>query len=172
MLTYPYSFYNVCNLSPVNRQCYNSLILESYSMWSSRIRQILEDTCLSTYPKSATKVVFSRCWEKRSCIVSARVSRVWLEVYTLNVHLVCRELLIHTPFHHIDQCREMLGLVFSNRSTYGYYSTTEPSMPSWFATSQEKDRMVWEISIYKYLLWFLPSCMSLIHILPNAKDTH
>lgn len=70
----------------------------------------------------------------------ARISWVLLEVNALNVHLVCYELLIHP--HSIDQCREMLGLAFNNRSTSGYYSTIEPGMPSWFATSQEKDRIM------------------------------
>ncbi len=70
--------------------------------------------------------------------MSTRVSRVWLEVSALNVHSVCDELLIHP--HYIDQCKEMLGLVFSNISTSRYYSTTKLSMPSWFTTTQEKDR--------------------------------
>jgi hypothetical protein len=49
--------------------------------------------------------------------VSARVSRVWLEVNALNVHSVCDELLIHP--HYIDQCEEMLGLVFSTNQLLG-----------------------------------------------------
>ncbi len=62
----------------------------------------------------------------------ARVSKVWLEVNALNVHSICNELLIHS--HYIDQWKEMLGLIFNTIS--GYYSTTEPSMPSWFTTKE------------------------------------
>jgi len=72
--------------------------------------------------------------------MSARISRVLLEVNTFNVHLVCYELLIHP--HYIDQCREMLGLAFNNISTSRYYSTIELGMPSWFATSQKKDKIM------------------------------
>jgi hypothetical protein len=72
--------------------------------------------------------------------MNVRISMVWLEVSVLNVHSVCDELLIHP--HYIDQCIEMLGLVFSNRSTFGYYSTIEPGMPSLFATTQKIDRIL------------------------------
>ncbi len=59
-----------------------------------------------------------------------------------------------------------------HRSTFGFYSTTELGTPSWFATSQEGDKILWEVWIYEYWLWFLPSYFSLSHILPNPKDTH
>ncbi len=49
--------------------------------------------------------------------MSAKVSRVWLEVSTLNVHSVYDELLIHP--HYMDQCREMFGLVFSINQLLG-----------------------------------------------------
>jgi hypothetical protein len=140
-------------------------------MWSFRLGGSSEDTCLSTYLKFTIAVVLSYCWkQKHFCIVSARVSRVWLEVSVLSVHSICDELLIHP--HYIDQCREMFGLVFSNISTSRYYSTTEPGMPSWFATTQERNIILWEIWIYKCLLWFLSSCFSLTHILHSPKDTH
>jgi len=136
-------------------------------MWTSRPGKSSEDTCLSTYLKSVTVIVLSCCWkQKRSYIVSTRISRVWLEINVFSVH----ELLIHP--HYIDQCRKMLGLVFSNKFTFGYYSTIEPGMPSWFTTTQEGDKILWKIWIYRCLLWFLPSYFFFIHILPSPKDTH
>jgi hypothetical protein len=34
----------------------------------------------------------------------------------------------------------MLDLAFNNRLTFGYESTTEQGMPSWFATIQERHK--------------------------------
>jgi hypothetical protein len=45
-------------------------------------------------------------------------------------------------------------------------------MPSWFATTQEGDKILWEVWIYEYWLWFIPSYFSLSHISPSPKDTH
>jgi hypothetical protein len=72
--------------------------------------------------------------------VSAKVSRVWLEVSAFSVHSVYDELLIYP--HYIDQCKKMFGLVFSNISTSRYYSTTKPGMPNWFITIQEIDKIL------------------------------
>jgi hypothetical protein len=58
------------------------------------------------------------------------------------------------------------------KSTSGYYSTTEPCMPSWFPTIQKGDIILWKIWIYECLLQFFPSYFSLSHILPSPKDTH
>jgi hypothetical protein len=44
----------------------------------------------------------------------------------------------------------MLGLGFKNRLTFGYESTTEQGMPSWFATTQEKQNYVRNMDLDTY----------------------
>jgi hypothetical protein len=42
----------------------------------------------------------------------------------------------------------MLGLAFSNILTSGYESTTEQGMPSWFATTQEKQNSMRNMDLW------------------------
>jgi hypothetical protein len=65
----------------------------------------------------------------------------------------------------------MFGLAFRHKSTFGYESTIEQGMPSWFAAIQEKQNSMWNKDLWIFTIISPIMFFSHSHFV-QPKDTH